>query len=279
MSPSRRRAPGVSPSLPTEKRPVPRRASERVRTEWARRVEAEYRSAAITQHLTLWLTQIGAAPELLERGLAIAHDELEHARLSWEVLLAAGGEARPALDRASLALPRVAGEPLEHDVLRACVDVFCLHETAAVPLFRALREAAEEPSARRALDRILVDEVRHRDFGWALLEWLLATEPRLVERARAELPAQLDGLVRGYAPRGLPTLAEAAPGGRSDERRLPAADARWGLMTPARYAEAIERCLERDLVPRFRAFGIDARAALPVAAPAASATTARATRR
>ncbi len=37
-------------------------ASERVQHEWLRRVEAEYRSAAIAQHLTLWLTQIGASP-------------------------------------------------------------------------------------------------------------------------------------------------------------------------------------------------------------------------
>ncbi|MFT3922445.1 MAG: hypothetical protein QM778_07925 [Myxococcales bacterium] len=31
------------------------------------------------------------------------------------------------------------------------------------------------PVARTALDRILRDEVRHREFGWAPLAWLLET--------------------------------------------------------------------------------------------------------
>ena len=35
----------------------------RVAAEWLRRVEAEYRSAAISNHLSLWLIQIGASPE------------------------------------------------------------------------------------------------------------------------------------------------------------------------------------------------------------------------
>ena len=45
-------------------------ASNAVRAEWARRVEAEYRSAAITQHLTLWLIQMGASPDLIPPSTA-----------------------------------------------------------------------------------------------------------------------------------------------------------------------------------------------------------------
>ena len=46
-------------------------ASERVRDEWRARIAAEYTSAAVTQHLVLWLIQLGAPPDLIEQGLAI----------------------------------------------------------------------------------------------------------------------------------------------------------------------------------------------------------------
>ena len=42
---------------------------------------------------------------------------------------------------------------------------FCI---VAVRLFSRLRQNAAEPVALAALDRILRDEVRHRDFGWTL---------------------------------------------------------------------------------------------------------------
>src|SRR5262249_30992454 len=150
-------------------------------TEWLRRVEAEYRSAAVTQHLTLWLIQIGASPDLLRAGLRIVRDELAHAEMSHRAYRAAGGEGGPELARESLELPRTSAQtrgdgeaaPLEDDVTRVCVDVFCLGETVAVRLFKELRQRSEVPAARRVLDRVLRDEVRHRDFGWALLGWLL----------------------------------------------------------------------------------------------------------
>ena len=144
-----------------------------MRGEWLRRVEAEYRSAAITQHLTLWLIQIGASPDLVRGGLRIAADEMAHAELSHRTFVAAGGVGGPQLARESLELKRHPGAPLEHDVARVGVEVYCLGETVAVPLFKELREPCSVPVARRALDRILRDEVRHRDFGWALLGWLV----------------------------------------------------------------------------------------------------------
>ena len=41
-------------------------ADDVVRREWLRRIEAEYRSGAHAQHLTLWLLQLAAPPELIE---------------------------------------------------------------------------------------------------------------------------------------------------------------------------------------------------------------------
>src|SRR5690242_3010652 len=150
-------------STPRTKQP----ASDAVRREWLRRVEAEYRSAAITQHLTLWLIQIGASPDLVRAGLRITSDELTHAEMSHRVYVRAGGEEAPRIARETLGAVAKGGV-LEHDVARVCVEVFCLGETVAVPLFKEIRERAAVPVARKALDRILRDEVRHRDFGWSL---------------------------------------------------------------------------------------------------------------
>jgi hypothetical protein len=222
-----------------------------VRREWLRRVEAEYRSAAITQHLVLWLIQIGASPDLVHAGLRIVRDELAHASLSHRALVASGGEDKPQLARESLALTR-SRDSLEDDVARACVDVFCLGETLAVRLFKALRDGCAVPAARRVLDRVLRDEVRHRDFGWALLEWLLESPqgPALRTLIVRELPRSVARLRAAYAPTAV-----------SREEPLRADEVRWGLMPAARYRQLLAFAFERDHVPRFARLGIDARPA------------------
>lgn len=220
-----------------------------VRAEWKRRVEAEYRSAARTQHLTLWLTQIAASPDLIRAGLRIADDEMVHAEMSHEVFCAAGGQGGPSLTRESLELSRRESEPLEHDVARAGVEIFCLGETVAVPLFKELRAECTVAVARRALDRILKDEVRHRAFGWDLLGWLM--EGPMAESLRSVIEADLASwfasLRSAYAP---PNDNEVTP----DERA-------WGLMPIAIYRRCVDKTLVRDYIPRFAKLGFDARAA------------------
>ncbi len=227
-------------------------ASARVQDEWHRRIEEEYRSAALANHLTLWLVQIGASPGLIERGLRITKDELAHATLSHRTYGAAGGTRAPAIVRDTLQLARRPAEPLEHDVTRVALRTFCLGETVAVPLFKVLREECTVPVARKTLDRVLRDEVRHRDFGWLLLDWLfeLPMAPALRAIAVRELPVGFAQLRRGYAPESVRT-----------EDQMDSADRAWGLMPPAAYARVVERALGRDWIPRFERRGIDARAA------------------
>jgi hypothetical protein len=225
------------------------RPAESVRTEWRNRIEAEYRSATIVHHLTLWLMQLAAPPELVRAGLRIAADELRHAELSHRCFIAAGGVGGPLLPRETLGLTRRTSDVLELDVARVVVEMFCLGETVAVPLFKLLRDGATIAPARKALDRILVDEVRHRDFGWVGLEWLLTLPEALPIRAliHTELPRYFAQVRRNYASA---TNAEI-----TDEERS------WGLMAPATYKQAAERTLTRDWVPRFARFEIDAIAA------------------
>ncbi|MBL9027801.1 MAG: ferritin-like domain-containing protein [Myxococcales bacterium] len=233
------------------KRPSPRRArrpaSAQVVFEWLGRIEAEYRSAAITQETTLWLIQLGASPDLVRAGLRIVDDELVHAEMSRKVWEAAGATGVPKLDRESLGLGREHAD-LELDVATAIVKVFCLNETVAVPLFANLRKGATVPVARRALDRILKDEVRHRDFGWIALEWLLATPARDAVRdlTHAMLPAWLAELERSYGDE----LVGGTESVTDDERA-------WGLAPAREFAAILHRTIERDYTRRFAKLGIE----------------------
>jgi hypothetical protein len=224
-------------------------ATERVRQEWRARIAAEYTSAAITQQLVLWLIQAAAPPDLIDAGLAIVADELAHSRLSHEVYTQAGGSEPPAIDRAQLGIAR-ANAVLELDILRTAVRVFCLGETVAVPLFKHLRERCTEPSARAALDRILRDEVRHRDFGWDLLDWLLASSigDQVQALVAEQLPAMLGELEESYGT-GNPTVA-------GDTGEMTDAERAWGLAPPREYAAILAQTVEKDYRPRFAARSI-----------------------
>jgi hypothetical protein len=228
---------------------VPEEVTERVRQEWRARIAAEYTSAAITQQLVLWLIQAGAPPDLIEAGLAIVADELVHSQLSHAVYTEAGGSQPPAIDRTQLGIART-HDVLELDILRAAVRVFCLGETVAVPLFSHLRERCTQTTARAALDRILRDEVRHRDFGWDLLDWLCASPigeqvPQLVG---AQLPAMFAELEQSYGT-GNETIA-------NDDGEMTEAERAWGLAPPREYAEILAQTIDKDYRPRFSARGV-----------------------
>jgi hypothetical protein len=225
---------------------------QEIQGEWLRRVEAEYTSAALTHHLALWLLQLTAPLELVRMALSIVEDELSHAELSQAVYAAAGGNAPARLERQRLGLRQPAQESLELALARVNLEVFCLGETVAVRLFSRLRQGCTEPVALAALDRILRDEVKHRDFGWTLLEWQLDTEHAAAVQALAqrELPRMFARVRSSYAFHQL-----GVPNAHDPLAR------RWGLMHPAEYADTLRETLERDYVPRFADHGLDARAA------------------
>lgn len=223
-------------------------ASETVRNEWRRRVVAEYGSAAITHALVGWLLRLGASPTLLHEGVRIIDDELVHAEMAFAVLSRAGG-SNVALAGLTSIEPESGLSLLESTALLG-TRVFCLGETVAVRLFKRLREGATVEVAREALDRVLIDEVRHRDFGWLLLEWLAQQDswPRVSQLIEERLPDWFAELRRSY-------------GTQAGEGTFAEADRAWGLMPTSEYAEAVRETLERDYAPRFAEYDIDARRA------------------
>jgi len=176
-------------------------------------------------------------------------DELVHSEMSHAVHLAAGGESSPHLPRESLRLPYREHEALELNLARAATEIFCLGETVAVRLFARLRSGCEQPEAAAALDRILKDEVRHRDFGWSILDWCWTMPFR--DDAAAMLHRELPGMFRRlqhiYCYGSLAEEAARAP-----------SDAHWGMMPPSHYARALEETFSRDYQPLFARYDLDA---------------------
>jgi hypothetical protein len=141
-------------------------------------------------------------------------------------------------------------------VLRVAVEMFCLGETVAVRLFSRLRDESSVAVARSALDRILRDEVVHRDFGWALLGWLLDTplSHTFRESLARDLPSMLERVRQNYGGLALDQLGaeELARRGRS----LPESARAWGVMPASEYVAAVAEAFARDYAPRFAALGI-----------------------
>ncbi len=209
--------------------------------EWKRRVEAEYRSAALAAEVTLELIRTGAPPDLIRDGLRIVDDELTHSELSWDVALAAGAEHPPVVDLRGLADRDRPDQPLVALAL-SVARYFCVGETVAVPLFRLLRCHADEPGSQRALDAMLHDG-RDRQFGWDVLDWLLARDGQVAGAVSRRLPSMLAEIRAAYA-------------GQPDAPLLERSVARWGLASPSEYAKVLEQALEREVEPRFAARGI-----------------------
>jgi hypothetical protein len=219
-------------------------ASEVVRRTWAHRLEVEYATGAAAAELSLWLMQIGASPDLIVAAARVVQEEVDHAARCHRICQMAGcSDARP-IARESLALQRDPAAPLEHDVVRGCLRVFCLGETYAVEMLRETRDACTVPEVREVVDRLLADEVGHRTFGFELLGWLLEHDAsgELLELVRSELPRLLSGLRRTFGGTGALSVGEA-------ERA-------WGVLPRTAYQDALDR-VEKEVLPaRLEAIGV-----------------------
>jgi hypothetical protein len=216
----------------------------RVAGEWHNRVVAEYRSAAITAQVLAGSIQFGFPENLQRTAIRIVGDELDHANLSHDAMVALGGAANPvALDWRQLGDPPSPDGPLAGLVDMVMTD-FCCGETLAVPLFARMREGAQEPTARAVLDRVLRDEAVHRAFGWDALDALVAIEPKGVRhRITVKLPAVLQSFQRAYG-----TAHDLPP--------ITPAERACGLIDVTEYVSTFEAALTDEILPRFARRGI-----------------------
>ncbi|MEC7120156.1 MAG: hypothetical protein VXW65_09685 [Pseudomonadota bacterium] len=97
-------------------------------------------------------------------------------------------------------------------------------ETAAVPLFVAMRRHADQAQVIKVYDRIIQDEPRHSSFGWLALAWMDDAWPE----ARGWLQAQF--------PSALARMAQQYYCDREYQPALASNELGWGMMSRLEYA-------------------------------------------
>lgn len=200
---------------------------ERLLVFWQHQVLAEYASASMTAHFTHWLIQLGAPLELIRQALTIAQDEVTHAEVCHQVAVSLGSDQ--PLDTASAQMSFAAPftDPRKN-CCAALLNFYCLGETAAVPLFAAMRKDTTERLPLRAYERIIEDEPRHATFGWLALAW--------VDEVWSEARAWLQELF----PLALERMAEQYYCESEYQPILSTTEREWGMLPRLTYTHLFE---------------------------------------
>ena len=216
---------------------------------WPMRAAEELRSALIFRALARAARVCGMPAPWPTRFGSAVRDELRHSRLCADVATRLGA-ARPTYDprpvrRRLASLP----EPQERLGALLLVEV-AMGETISTMLFAAGRRGAREPTTRAALRAILRDEVRHQRLGWAALTALWSTlDDRRREALQREAARGLAGSERQVA---VPAMQWLRAG-----KAFHPAYAELGVLHPERRIEAFYFAVERLVVPRLHALGLD----------------------
>lgn len=163
----------------------------------SRALVARVRAIAFDEHASVvafarvitQLAALGAPLDLLRKTSGALADEIEHARLAFELLdeldPAARGERPGAFPAALTPLSTVGGDlpSLRRALLEDTILGGAIGESGSVLDAVELREGAPEPVCR-FLDRVIADETRHAALAFETIAWLTAEDPSLREVAR-----------------------------------------------------------------------------------------------
>jgi hypothetical protein len=164
---------------------------------WRRRALEEHASVASFARLVLELVGLGAPAWLVRRAHEAALQEVEHARLSFEVASAfAGRTVGPGR------LPVARAKPLaatRAELLRATLHGGCIGETLAAVRAAEGANRAGNRALRSRLVRIAREEESHAELAFAIAAWAIGTAR---PDERPELEAIVHEAMQVAAPRG-----------------------------------------------------------------------------
>lgn len=215
----------------------------RIQQFWLGQVRAEYASAAISAEFSHWLCQLETPPELIKQALRIAQEEVEHAEICYQVMLATGIQTNINLEKDQLSFAKPYDD-LRKNFLAALLQFYCFGETIAVPLFSAMRKQTSQAVACQAFDRILQDEPHHANFGWLTLAWAHETWPETEEWLHELLPKALSSIANEYQ----------APFYQQGEYNPPLLleEKSWGLLSKREYADIFHKTCQQQYKQRLK---------------------------
>lgn len=162
-------------------------ARARLAALWSRSARAEHASVAAFARASLRLLGLGAPPELLRDTASAMADEVEHARLSFQIASTLAG--RPVGPRALDVSDALHGADGPEAVLVETLREGCIGESLSAAEARIAAVDAH-PEIARSLMRIAEDETRHAALAWRTAAWILSADPSLCAVARRALVAQ-----------------------------------------------------------------------------------------
>jgi hypothetical protein len=140
---------------------------------WAQRAQAELGAEKRFLHLAQNLRDLGAHEKIVSLALQSARDEAWHSKICADLAKHFGHEtgfsqlshqSHPEVDKVKADLS--SGQRLVYDVVAMC----CLTETVNAALLSVLYESTEISVVKKVTHRILTDEIKHSQMGWAFLE-------------------------------------------------------------------------------------------------------------
>jgi hypothetical protein len=216
---------------------------------WPMRAAEELRSALIFRALARAARRVPALTDWTDQFSTMVADEIRHTRLCATIGAQLGAPAvryDAAPVRARLAgLP----EPTRRAAAILLVEA-AIGETISTMLFRAGRRGSAEPLTRAALTIIVADEIRHQRNGWAGLR---ALWPSLADDDRTWAQEEATrGLAAAEQRIALPALQRLEAGTPFDP-----AYAALGVLAPETRVDAFYAAVERLVIPRLAALGLD----------------------
>jgi hypothetical protein len=227
-------------------------AVARARRMWEGRALSEYQSSSVFSQLALQTMEANAPIDVTATVLRMAQDELRHADLCMQVVVALGQQAGPSPPATFAALPRDPGCSAEERALRSVIYGCCLSETVNAARFVDALDTVTDPLVRETTRRLLADESLHAQFGFLYLElwrpWL---------DARPAVREAMGGFLR----RAFAVLERELAGAGPDFRAPTADEAALGVPTAESMRETFYSTIEQAIVPALDGFGLAASAA------------------
>ena len=225
-----------------------------VKAEWRARAVAEYRSAAVASEFLSWLLRLTFSSDILQASFAVVGNELDHADMTWEVYQSLGvDDEDPLADltEGALVLPLAFGQPTFEWVVLGCLDVYCIGETIAAALFRAMQQGVAENAPKQLLDRLVDDADQHVQFGWAVIDECLERDAKKTAAlAKKHLPSYFSRAERAW---GLLPETWIEPVGPHEQR--------FGLIPRARYKREFFQAIAEQVLPLLDDRNLQGRAA------------------
>lgn len=163
--------------------------------DWIENAQGEHSSVSAFADLSLKLADLGCPPDLLKRAHQAAIDEINHAQLAFTLDAARNDNRAPLGPAAKRGLLGDAGHMLR--VQKMAIETFtdgCLFEARSAQGLRKMVDEEPDEAIRQEIQRTVIEEDRHVELAWKILEWCFreTAQPTLRARLYGQLVKILD---------------------------------------------------------------------------------------